>query len=695
MKKFTLMLFAAFMAVLSYAQTEQSKATWVAAEQGYENAQDVTAFDIDENVSAFVEQNDGNNAAKYYTGGEALRVYDLNSFTIIAGSKVKQLDKIVLNFVSESYNGYLSTDVETYTVDGATGTWEGVANDVTFINDKTSAGATSNKQARIVSIDVYYTLAEESEQPEPMDDYNIDPEGTVQTSLSEFTLTFNNYLVEVAEDADKPILFNTVTEEEVTATFFSDIAGSKKVRIVFPEVTAPGDYALIIPDGTIQKTIDGSFLPELEFNYTIVGAAGPDITIDPAEGEVKSIGYVNISFNNYYIELIDEDAAQAVLFNEETEEEVYSPIYESGGNKLILMFDEVTAPGQYTLFIPDGTLRKSIDGTVLGDLDFHYTIVDSDPADPTLVELPEDAVAENWQFQAFDPYYEATVTRPVQVAFVGTDVYLNGVTSELPDAWIKGVLNGDKVTFAANQYLGSFYYGMAEMFFNPAGDVVFDYDAEKNVLSTATYVTKYGDGEYIYDEFTDVVITKVLEKAGTPANPTLVSVNFDDWGDYLVAEVPSSDVDGNPMVADKLSYQFYVEDASGSVAPLTLEAGVYYYLTENMVEIPYLFTDNYDILIVNESRYIYLNQGADVISSWNKIGVKSIYRGGGETHESEIGWFDIQESLVGTGIDAVSTDAEVKYFDLQGRVADASSKGLVIKQVRDAQGNVRNIKVMR
>lgn len=695
MKKITLTFLAAFMAVWSFAQTGQTEVSWVAADQGYENAEDVTAFDIDENISVVVEQNDGPNAAKYYTSGSALRVYDLNSFTVTAGSKVQQIDKIVLNFVSESYNGYLSTDVETYTVDGATGTWQGVANDVTFINDKESAGAMSNKQASIVSIDVTYTLADEGDDPEPAQGITIDPEGTVQESLGTFTITFNDYGIELVDaDNAQAKLTNTTTGNAQTATIYE--IGGKKLYISFDETTEAGDYVLSIPANTVRNTITEVVLDELTFSYTIQGAALPDYTVDPAPGQVESISAVTIEFNSYGIELVDADAAQAVLFNVETEAESYAPIYEIGGKKLYIPFDEVKTAGEYILFIEGGTIRNTITDAFVGDLEFTYTIVGSEPAEPTLVELPEGVETEDWQFQAYDTYYEQVVTRPVQVAFNGSDVYLNGLSADLPDAWIKGTLSGDKVTFAANQYMGSFYYGYAEMFFSAYEDVVFDYDAANGTLKTAGYVTHYQNGAYVYDEFEDVVISKVNEVAGTPANPAVTAVLFDDWGDYLIANIPAADTEGNALAASKLSYIFYVEDGAGQVAPLTFTTGLYYYFPEDLTEIPYTYTDDYDVLVVNEDRYVYLNQGQSVISSWNKIGVKSIYRGGGEEHESEIGWFNIQEWLQTTGISSVADQgAEVRYFDLQGRVASQNATGLLIKQVRDAQGNVKNVKVIK
>ena len=84
-----------------------------------------------------------------------------------------------------------------------------------------------------------------------------------------------------------------------------------------------------------------------------------------------------------------------------------------------------------------------------------------------------------------------------------------------------------------------------------------------------------------------------------------------------------------------------------------------------------------------------------------RIGVKSIYTGGEETNETEINWYLVDENYVPdetiTGIAQTNSKAntQVLYFDLQGRQASATSKGLLMKQTRKADGSVSTVKVMR
>ena len=53
-----------------------------------------------------------------------------------------------------------------------------------------------------------------------------------------------------------------------------------------------------------------------------------------------------------------------------------------------------------------------------------------------------------------------------------------------------------------------------------------------------------------------------------------------------------------------------------------------------------------------------------------RIGVQSVYEGGGETNLSEIGWYDLQSTSV-TSI-AADDNRPIEYYNLMGRRVDAS-----------------------
>ena len=175
------------------------------------------------------------------------------------------------------------------------------------------------------------------------------------------------------------------------------------------------------------------------------------------------------------------------------------------------------------------------------------------------------------------------------------------------------------------------------------------------------------------DVFRDVVITRANDVPATPAAPQILNFSLNgSYGYLLELNIPLEDVDGNPIFASQLSYEIY-KKVGGVESPVTLEAQYYEYATEDMTIIPYLYTDYWEVMQGGESVYVH----APGIEDWDAIGVKSIYTGGGETHESPITWYDLT-----TGINTITASDEqpTEYYDLMGRRVDASklTRGIYI-----------------
>ena len=86
---------------------------WVAADQGYENSQDITSIDFGAGLTAALAQNDASTHPRYWANDKSLRLYDKNSMTISGGV----IKKVVFTFVSSSNNKLAA---EGLVVDGAT-----------------------------------------------------------------------------------------------------------------------------------------------------------------------------------------------------------------------------------------------------------------------------------------------------------------------------------------------------------------------------------------------------------------------------------------------------------------------------------------------------------------------------------------------------------------------------------------------
>ena len=254
------------------------------------------------------------------------------------------------------------------------------------------------------------------------------------------------------------------------------------------------------------------------------------------------------------------------------------------------------------------------------------------PPAPEAVVVPEDLVTAEYVISYLDNYDEPA-TAYLNVGFDGTDVYIQGLCSYVPEAWVKGTFDGTTITIPGGQYFGP--YSKYEMFLQEE-DVVMTYDADAKKLTpsgTITIVTADGLKGDIYQE---AVIFEVVEKAGTPATPTISEIYDSEDGPVAMFSVPALDVDGNGMVSSKLSFQFF-SDVEQEINPVTFEPANYKNLTETLTVIPYGFTEDWDFY----PTYIYMNQPD--FNNWNKIGIQSIYTGGGEENKSEIFWLTLKE----------------------------------------------------
>lgn len=275
----------------------------------------------------------------------------------------------------------------------------------------------------------------------------------------------------------------------------------------------------------------------------------------------------------------------------------------------------------------------------------------------TVVTPPEGLQTESWLLtaQRYDALeYTVDAYLPINVGFDGNDVYVQGMNMYLPGSWVKGIRNGNQLTFAANQYYGelsdnegtsydTYFAGCDISWFDGVSglqpiDVTFTINetGTKWTTNTVLVVNSQTDGIAGFDYLKDVVIAKSIEGAATPKAPSIFQfLPFDQEEGYggVSLTFPPVDIDGNPLQTDKLSYILYkdVEHEETTITIPAWDEETQDYV--NMTEIPYNFTDDWNIQAHGYAAYFY-----EPSSSWNRIGVKAIYRGGNEERESEISW---------------------------------------------------------
>ena len=170
------------------------------------------------------------------------------------------------------------------------------------------------------------------------------------------------------------------------------------------------------------------------------------------------------------------------------------------------------------------------------------------------------------------------------------------------------------------------------------------------------------------------------DKAMTPADPSFYRISNTNEFTSLRIVVPTVDVDGKELNTNNLFLNVILNDK-----PYTFTPDKYVGLTADLTDIPYGYTDpNYDIWYSSSTgRFtIYFYE-----LGWGKVGVQTIYTGGGETRRSNIVYIDYAAGV--EGVEAAKDIENVEYFDLYGRSIQPAEGGLAIKRIHYTDGTVK------
>ena len=341
-----------------------------------------------------------------------------------------------------------------------------------------------------------------------------------------------------------------------------------------------------------------------------------------------------------------------------------------------------------------------------------YNMVYSKVTD-TVVEAPADMTCEDWVLKANDDGHF------VKVGFSGKDVYVGGIYETMPDAFVKGTIDGDKVVFKSGQYLGPdeslnchayFVTGGSEMVWDDVymewysspyltEQIELSYDAEAKTMiadskNDSTMFINSGKAHIYYIEAFDAPEFRYqapIEGAVKPATPEFLSLSpYDEYYGYGYIDfiVPKFDVDGRMLDTDKMHYNLFIDDELFTFYP-----DEYIALTEEMTDVPYDFTDSYDIYDYGTEKMIYF-----YTTGFEKIGVRSTYTAdNGESKDSEIAWYYVNGGTV--DINAAEAGAKgvksVVYTDLSGRRVAKPVRGIYIKTEVYDDGTQKSVKMLR
>lgn len=370
-----------------------------------------------------------------------------------------------------------------------------------------------------------------------------------------------------------------------------------------------------------------------------------------------------------------------------------------------LYLEGTSATPDQTLFVGLGlTYTGSYSGEWSYYLDYETVLTHKDV---TIVDVPADLETQTYSME-----YEQS-GHLVQVGFRDNDVYVQGISeNNVPKVWWKGTIGEDgKLVFPlqfAQVYSTYLLYfcgadfegeiteagGTTWKYHWTDGSATFDLDPGARTFSTGQAVCVNNADDHVErgETFRAPFFRPYTEKAATPADPSVEAyIDYFDLANFsiMMPKVPLLDTEGNFMDPSKVSWQIFVDDDE----PFTLYPDEYRYLTEAIDEIPYLFTPEQDAqysrsYIYEKAYAIYIYQ-----TGFRRIGVQTIYRGGGEERRSNIVYYNFG----GDGIQSVfsSTEGEEmvngkwsneKCYDLSGRrVNPSKAGGLVIKRLPDGR----------
>ena len=319
----------------------------------------------------------------------------------------------------------------------------------------------------------------------------------------------------------------------------------------------------------------------------------------------------------------------------------------------------------------------------------------------------------SWVKGEYDPE-TGIITVPTGQYLMWSDAYAYGIVLGWGStyAYTEGDEDGDGED---DYYLGSELDDRAtEIQFQIDGDKVYLLNGEGNLdadfpewASTTGMFAYYSDNlDFVSIEFANneeaIGTLKTPAVAAVPADPTA-----DEWYDCgdesgfsrFYFTLPTTDVDGNILDPEFLSYALWINDGEGNVYQFTFPAEDYTFdLVEDIDEVPYeLYTSAVDF----NDYYVYMyrtNENDNPLfvrddDHDGNIGIQVFYTVDGERNASNIVWlYEVPSSV--NEMNAGKTVANVRYFNVAGQEM-AQPSGMTIKVTTYTDGTTSAVKVVK
>ena len=362
-----------------------------------------------------------------------------------------------------------------------------------------------------------------------------------------------------------------------------------------------------------------------------------------------------------------------------------------------------------------GYIASSMFGVSAGYTDGTFQIAIDPETNEAYIQNPV------WWVDSYNSWVKGEYDPETGIITVPTGQYLSW-----SDAYGYGIILGWGSTYAYTNgdedgdgeddyYLGSELDDRAtEIQFQIDGDKVYLLNGEGNLdadfpdwASTTGMFAYYSDDlSFISIEFANneeaIGTLKTPAVAAVPADPTA-----DEWYDCgdesgfskFYFTLPTTDVDGNTLDPEFLSYALWINDGEGNVYQFTFPAEDYTFdLVEDIDEVPYeLYTSAVDF----NDYYVYMyrtNENDNPLfvrddDHDGNIGIQVFYTVDGERNASNIVWlYEVPSSV--NEMNAGKTVANVRYFNVAGQEM-AQPSGMTIKVTTYTDGTTSAVKVVK
>lgn len=297
--------------------------------------------------------------------------------------------------------------------------------------------------------------------------------------------------------------------------------------------------------------------------------------------------------------------------------------------------------------------------------------------------------------------------------------FIENLDKNVKNGWIKGTLNGNKVTFK-KQYVGIDTENEAYAYFTPvkiaqgtdeSGNTKYDYEFADEL--TFAYDEAAGkltaDGDFLINQgknfpapitvYQGASLSPRTDDVMTPANPEIISFqraqqSLDNPG-YIAFKLPSKTVDGDVLDVKKMYFRMYFDNSLYTFEDfwyIGLEGTPY----AGVTDMPATFTDEDvlsepDFLVEGDTHIVTVFNNA----KFKKIGIQSVYKSSGETKTSDITYYDDSEAGIGRiNPDDATEKGNVTFYDLGGRRVTVLSPGIYIKSVELTDGSRKTVKTI-